>query len=176
MPELPEVETFVRGLLPAVGQRIAAAEVLDAKLAVSGEDLAGARIAAIRRRGKYIGIEFDDGRALVVHLRMSGSLRFGRGDGEQRYARMILQLDDGTSVCFVDPKYAGSGPDEQDELARYYGARYGMRVLHADPAELTFIALDTRSPYTSAADAASSFPDATATLDSGSSHSLVSRS
>jgi hypothetical protein len=41
------------------------------------------------------------------------------------------------SVCFVDPKYAASGPDEQDELARYYGARYGMRVLHADPAELT---------------------------------------
>jgi hypothetical protein len=41
------------------------------------------------------------------------------------------------TVCFVEPKYAGSGPDEQDELARYYHDRYGLKVLHADPAELT---------------------------------------
>src|SRR5512137_735539 len=67
MPELPEVETFVRGLLPAAGRRIAAAEVLDEKLVVSDVDLAGARIAGIRRRGKYIGIEFEDGRTLVIH-------------------------------------------------------------------------------------------------------------
>jgi hypothetical protein len=41
------------------------------------------------------------------------------------------------TVCFVDPKYAGSGPDEQEEVARYFHDRFGMRVLHADPAELT---------------------------------------
>jgi hypothetical protein len=40
------------------------------------------------------------------------------------------------NICFVEPKYAGSGPDEQEELARYYHARYGTKVLHADPSEL----------------------------------------
>lgn len=42
----------------------------------------------------------------------------------------------GRNVCFVEPKYAGSGPDEQEELARYYHHRYGTKILHADPAEL----------------------------------------
>jgi hypothetical protein len=41
------------------------------------------------------------------------------------------------NVCFVEPKYAGSGPDEQETLAQYYQERYGMKVTHADPAELT---------------------------------------
>ncbi|HZT78981.1 MAG TPA: hypothetical protein VFA26_02065 [Gemmataceae bacterium] len=41
------------------------------------------------------------------------------------------------TVCFVEPKYAGSGPDEQEELARWYHDRYGLKVLHADPSELS---------------------------------------
>src|SRR5262245_23519305 len=40
------------------------------------------------------------------------------------------------NVCFVEPKYAGSGPDEQQALAEYYHERHGLKVLHADPAEL----------------------------------------
>jgi hypothetical protein len=40
------------------------------------------------------------------------------------------------TICFVEPKYAGSGPDEQEALAEYYRERYGLKVLHADPAEL----------------------------------------
>ncbi len=40
------------------------------------------------------------------------------------------------NICFVEPKYAGSGPDEQEELAQYYHFRYGTKVLHADPSEL----------------------------------------
>jgi hypothetical protein len=41
------------------------------------------------------------------------------------------------NVCFVEPKYAGSGPDEQEALAQYYHDRYGMKIMHADPAELS---------------------------------------
>jgi hypothetical protein len=41
------------------------------------------------------------------------------------------------NVCFVEPKYAGSGPDEQVELTRFFHERYGTRVMHADPRELT---------------------------------------
>jgi hypothetical protein len=40
-------------------------------------------------------------------------------------------------ICFVEPKYAGSGPDEQEALAAYFHERFGLKVTHADPAELT---------------------------------------
>ncbi len=40
-------------------------------------------------------------------------------------------------VCFVEPKYAGSGPEEQEELARHLHDRHGIKLTHADPAELT---------------------------------------
>jgi hypothetical protein len=42
----------------------------------------------------------------------------------------------GRNLCFVEPKYAGDGPEEQAALAEYYHERHGMNVLHADPAEL----------------------------------------
>jgi hypothetical protein len=41
------------------------------------------------------------------------------------------------NIAFLEPTHAGSGPDEQDALARYYHDRYGLKVLHADPSELT---------------------------------------
>ncbi len=40
-------------------------------------------------------------------------------------------------VCFVEPKYAGSGPDEQEALAQYFHERHGLKITHADPKELT---------------------------------------
>src|SRR6202035_1409756 len=42
----------------------------------------------------------------------------------------------GRNVCFVEPKYAGSGPDEQEALAQYFHDRFGLKIMHADPAEL----------------------------------------
>jgi hypothetical protein len=41
------------------------------------------------------------------------------------------------AVCFIEPKYAGDGPDEQAVLGEHLRARFPIRVLHADPAELT---------------------------------------
>jgi hypothetical protein len=41
------------------------------------------------------------------------------------------------NVCFIEPKYAGSGPDEQEALAQYFHERHGLKVMHADPSELT---------------------------------------
>jgi hypothetical protein len=41
------------------------------------------------------------------------------------------------NICFVEPKYSGSGPDEQEALAEYFHARYGTKTMHADPAELS---------------------------------------
>jgi formamidopyrimidine-DNA glycosylase len=122
MPELPEVETFVRGLTPAVGQTIVSADVLDARLAVSAEDLVGTRIAGIRRRGKYIEINLGDDRSLVVHLRMSGRLRLECRECETRYTRMILRLDDGQCVYFVDPRRLGTAELVEGALELPLGA------------------------------------------------------
>ncbi len=41
------------------------------------------------------------------------------------------------NLCFVEPKYASSGIDEQTTLAQYYHDRYGLKIMHADPSELT---------------------------------------
>jgi hypothetical protein len=41
------------------------------------------------------------------------------------------------NICFIEPKYASTGIDEQEDLAQYFHATYGMKVLHADPSELT---------------------------------------
>lgn len=43
----------------------------------------------------------------------------------------------GSQVCFIEPKYSGQGPDEQEQLAAYLRDRHGLTVAHADPAELT---------------------------------------
>ena len=42
----------------------------------------------------------------------------------------------GENVCFIEPKYSGSGPSEQGPLQEYFLARHGMRIMHADPTEL----------------------------------------
>jgi hypothetical protein len=42
----------------------------------------------------------------------------------------------GRNICFVEPKYAGSGPDEQEAIAQFFHDRYGLKVMHADPKEL----------------------------------------
>jgi hypothetical protein len=41
------------------------------------------------------------------------------------------------TLCFLEPKYAASGIDEQEALSRYYHDRHGLQVVHADPSELT---------------------------------------
>ncbi len=41
------------------------------------------------------------------------------------------------TLCFVEPKYEGTGPDEQRALAEYLHKRHGLTTIHADPAELT---------------------------------------
>src|SRR5438034_394198 len=88
MPELPEVETIRRQLEPAVrGRRIESAEVLDPRWTrpVPPREvelaLAGRRIERVERRGKYLVLGLDDGRALAMHLRMTGNLLLAAGDG-----------------------------------------------------------------------------------------------
>jgi formamidopyrimidine-DNA glycosylase len=108
VPELPEVETFVRRLAPIAGARIVGAEILDSRLGLSGDGLVGAEIAGVTRRGKYIVIGLGERGDLIVHLRMSGRLRLDRSEDEIAYTRMILRLDSGESVYFVNPRRLGT--------------------------------------------------------------------
>jgi len=108
MPELPEVEVFVRRLQAIVGSTIIRAEVLDERLDLDGSLLDQAAITSVKRRGKNIVIGLGHRGDLVVHLRMSGRLRLHRSEVEVKYTRLILHLDSGDSVYFVNPRRLGT--------------------------------------------------------------------
>ncbi len=108
MPELPEVEVFVRNLQPAVGQTIQRANVLDHRLNLDASLIEGLSIEAIARRGKHIVIHLEDGSDVVVHLRMSGRLRLHRSPEEVKYTRLELVLDSGDTIYFVNPRRLGT--------------------------------------------------------------------
>ena len=77
---------------------------------------------------------------LQEQRRRSSSLDVGHDIRELLIQEMLDHLagdrPPARNVCFIEPKYAGNGPDEQEELARYYRERYGLKIMHADPAEL----------------------------------------
>src|SRR6266568_2817924 len=102
MPELPEVETIRQKLEPRlVGRRLDRVEINDPRLvrpfepvAVAGE-LEGERVSALDRRGKYLIVRFESGRALLIHLRMTGSLRHApKGELADDPLRPAGTLDD----------------------------------------------------------------------------------
>jgi len=108
MPELPEVETLVRQLRPIAGTQIVDAEILDARLTVARDELVGAPVGGVTRRGKYIVIGLEGRGDLIVHLRMSGRLRLDRSDDEIPYTRLILKLDTGDCLYFINPRRLGT--------------------------------------------------------------------
>mgnify|MGYP001825436152 CR=1 FL=1 len=110
MPELPEVETVRRQLAP----RLEGRPILDAGSHPSAKftparDLPGARFGSAARRGKYLLLPTDDGRELVVHLGMTGQLRFRAGgpDTANPYLRAWWQLDDEEALEFIDVRRFG---------------------------------------------------------------------
>ncbi|MBC7441536.1 MAG: bifunctional DNA-formamidopyrimidine glycosylase/DNA-(apurinic or apyrimidinic site) lyase [Ramlibacter sp.] len=103
MPELPEVEVVRAGVEPAVtGAVIAGVEVFeerslrrhDRALGPFGDLLQGTRILAAVRRGKFLWLPLETGRALVVHLGMSGQVLLrSPGTDADRQLRIRLALD-----------------------------------------------------------------------------------
>ncbi len=121
MPELPEVETVVRGLRPHLaGQKIAQAKVFSAKIRIpvpetlAGE-LTGAVISGVERRAKYIYIHLDNGLTMVIHLGMTGSVILSRKNDVKKAAAFVparhdhlwFRLSDGTEIVFSDPRRFG---------------------------------------------------------------------
>jgi formamidopyrimidine-DNA glycosylase len=115
MPELPEVELVARALDRLVrGRRFLVAELLRPRLAPANEpeefarDLRGARVSAVGRRGKHVLVRFDNGRALVVHLRMTGRfLLLPEGRELPRHTHALFHLDDGRRLAFTDQRHFG---------------------------------------------------------------------
>lgn len=115
MPELPEVETIVRGLTgKIVGKTIERAEVRLAKIAVApprvrfARAVAGDRISAVRRRGKYAVLELASGRSLVTSLRMTGRLVVAMdGQSELPGTHLVLHFAGGGRLRFSDVRTFG---------------------------------------------------------------------
>ena len=134
MPELPEVQTVIKGLRPLiVDKKITDLEVReenligypDISIAELKQKLIGAKIESISRRGKYILIKLDIDKILVIHLRMTGKLLVKEVEEyRDKHTHVIFSLDDGQEIRFnnvrkfgriylIDPDY----PEQAGGLA-----------------------------------------------------------
>lgn len=115
MPELPEVEHVVRALRRTVrGRQVVAIEIKLKKLVKPfstssfTRKLKGSKIVSVNRRGKFILIELDSDRVLVVHLRMTGKfLLLTPGDPLPPHAHAIFYLDDERRLVYRDQRQFG---------------------------------------------------------------------
>ena len=131
MPELPEVETTLRGVLPHVlNKRISEVIVRDARLRwpvpAEMQELEGQRISAGTRRAKYLLFTTAKG-TLLMHLGMSGSLRIVPADTPWRkHDHFALTLDSGRQLRLHDPRRFGAalllqGDPSEHKLLRDLG-------------------------------------------------------
>jgi len=139
MPELPEVETTLRGISPALrGQTISRVEVRNASLRWPVPEIVhqahDRRVAGCWRRAKYLLIELSDSKSgnsdaggLMIHLGMSGSLRIcNASDAPRKHDHVDIVLDSGRCLRFNDPRRFGvftwwSPPADEHELLRHLG-------------------------------------------------------
>jgi formamidopyrimidine-DNA glycosylase len=127
LPELPEVETVRRGLLPVFeGARIMLARVNRPDLRWPfpphmAERLTGARVDHLRRRSKYILADLDSGETLIIHLGMSGRMVVSGAGGRdvpgqfhhthpapEKHDHVVLDMDNGARVTFNDARRFGA--------------------------------------------------------------------
>lgn len=108
MPELPEVETIRRQLDPVLaGRSVAKAGSHPSAKFVEAPHASGAGIDRVRRRGKYLIVDLDDDRELIVHLGMTGQLSVQDEPDLDDYVRAWWELDDGSTLVFRDVRRFG---------------------------------------------------------------------
>ena len=113
MPELPEVETTVRGLSNVLkDHRIVRLEARRADLRRAfphdlGQRLTGVRVVDLRRRAKYGIIDTDRGDSLIFHLGMSGRWRIDPSALE-KHDHFLIETDNGRRAVLNDPRRFGS--------------------------------------------------------------------
>ena len=123
MPELPEVETVRRGLLPVMEGRT----ILQARVNRDGlrwpfpprmaERLTSARVQGLRRRSKYILADLSTGETLLIHLGMSGRMLVSGitlgafhhdHPAPQKHDHVVLEMEGGSRVTFNDARRFGA--------------------------------------------------------------------
>lgn len=113
MPELPEVETTVRGLEHVLkGRRISRVEARRADLRRAfppdlGQRLTGAQVTSLGRRAKYGLVHTDRGDTMVFHLGMSGAWRIDPSE-LGKHDHLLLETDEGRRLHLRDPRRFGS--------------------------------------------------------------------
>ena len=113
MPELPEVETTLRGIEPhLLKQRIARVTVREPRLrwpvtaAVTKAE--GQQLVSLERRGKYLLLKLEQG-GLIIHLGMSGSLRILEVlKPPEKHDHVDVELENGVCLRFNDPRRFGA--------------------------------------------------------------------
>lgn len=110
MPELPEVETVVKGLRPLVKDKVVTAvEIREENMIAYPEDdidgfkeaLIGSKIIDVNRRGKYIIIELNKDKNMVIHLRMTGKLLVKEvKEFKDKHTHVVFSLNDGQEIRF----------------------------------------------------------------------------
>lgn len=113
MPELPEVETTVRGLAPVLeGRQIRRVLMRRPDLRRPmpqdlGQRLTGATVTSLGRRAKYGLIDTDRGDTMIFHLGMSGRWRIDPTE-ELAHDHLILETEEGRTLALNDPRRFGS--------------------------------------------------------------------
>ncbi len=159
MPELPEVETVMRGLMPVLqGQRILRAEQTRPDLrwplpARLPERLGGARVLGFQRRAKYILAQLDTDETLLIHLGMSGRMVLrapGSNEAPPKHEHVTLYTEAGWQIGFVDPRRFGALDlfPSADVVAHKLLAQLGPEPLGDDftPAYLSSALAGKRGP------------------------------
>jgi formamidopyrimidine-DNA glycosylase len=125
MPELPEVETVVRDLRPLlVGRTIRSVRRSGLRLRKPWKPswdavVRNARVASIRRRGKWILVDVNDSSVLRVHLGMTGQFTVvPASDTEPDHLHLRFELDNGAELRYRDPRRFG--------LAEWFGDRVAL--------------------------------------------------
>lgn len=109
MPELPEVETIKNQLSEQlVGKEITAVQIKSNKQFHGGKDkIVGAKITRVWRRAKRLGLDLDNDRILLIHLKMTGQLIFEGDELPDKTTRIIFTFDDGSQLFFNDLRKFG---------------------------------------------------------------------
>jgi formamidopyrimidine-DNA glycosylase len=161
MPELPEAETIVRGLRPAiVGRRIERVEVLKPDILrepkrTFSPKVRGRTIGSVERRAKNVLILLDQARRIAVNLGMTGGLLpFStppRGRDRPTHPAVRFRFDDGSLLVFNDSRRFGTVECLSDTEWDIREARFGPEPLAPDfTPDLLFAALNaSRAPVRS---------------------------
>ncbi|WP_120498067.1 bifunctional DNA-formamidopyrimidine glycosylase/DNA-(apurinic or apyrimidinic site) lyase [Kiloniella sp. EL199] len=116
MPELPEVETVMRGLRPSLEGSIlkkVTQRRKDLRFPLPenmAERLTGRKVEQLKRRAKYVLVHLDDEMVLFFHLGMSGRVTILQGDQRPplgAHDHIIFETDDGDEIRYCDPRRFG---------------------------------------------------------------------